>query len=167
MQIIVYRKVLLNYIMEKLLLILILLTPLNVLGTDIPSVFDGRWNVTDFIGVRFFEDFQHHQNDETKYQEFLKGSSEGTFYNCDFKGQSKGYNTYSIDEFLNNSEMKLFKKYKDELQLTKETIFVHRINCTGSNDTLYPFVTQYGTNKAYFPFDRGIYVLEHDYVGFK
>ena len=41
--------------MKKLLLILILLTPLNVLGTDIPSVFDGRWNVIDFIGERFWE----------------------------------------------------------------------------------------------------------------
>ena len=47
--------------MKKLLLILILLTPLNVLGTDIPSVFDGRWNVIDFIGERFWEDSQHHQ----------------------------------------------------------------------------------------------------------
>ena len=149
--------------MKKLLLTLILFIPLNVLGTDIPSVFDGRWNVIDFIGERFWEDSQHHQKDESKYQEFLQGSSEGTFYNCNYKGQTKGYNTYGINEFLNNSEMKLFKKYKNELHFTKDNIFVHRINCTGSNDTLYPFVTQYGTNKAYYPFERGIYVLEYNF----
>ena len=152
--------------MKKLLLILVFLTPFNVYGFYAPLI-EVKWNVIDFVGVRYWTDSRHHKSDETKYQEFIQGSSEGTFLNCDYQGQTYTYNRYDIDDFLNNKEMYLFKKYKKELKISNDTIFVHRIYCTGTNDALYPFITQKDSKRAYYPFEEGIYVLEYEERGFK
>ena len=42
-----------------------------------------------------------------KDQEFFKGWAEGVFYECDYKGQSKIFTHYQLEEFLENLKLKL------------------------------------------------------------
>ena len=100
--------------------------------------------------------------------------AKGIFYSCDYGGQIKTYNTYSLDEFLTNKEFDLFAKYKDQLFKIKNKpvapseVFVHRITCNGKDDpkkrqVLYPFVTLGDSEKwkkAFYLFEEAIYILK-------
>ena len=98
-----------------------------------------------------------------KTQEFYKGWSEGVFYSCDYAGQSKTYNTYITEEFLNNKEFSVFKK--SNIKFINKKIFVHRITCNGKEGfdrkVMYPFITQNNSKKGYYLFEGAIYILEY------
>ena len=58
--------------------------------------------------------------------------------------------------------MDIFKKFKNELNLVSEEIYVHRITCAKTNSTFYPFITQSDSNKGYYLFEGGVYILEYE-----
>jgi len=120
---------------------------------------DANWQVVRFIGESHFLD---PQDITEKYQSFYKGEATGTFYNCNYGGQVKTYNTYSYDEFFRNKEMELFIKYSEELKFEKKDIYVHKVSCAKTRQVIYPFVTQSGTKRAFYPFESGIFVLEYE-----
>ena len=96
----------------------------------------------------------------------MYGYSEGIFYNCGYEGQSYTYTKYeSLDEFLENKEFLLFKKYSKNMQLLNDNIYVHRITCNGNNEinrkVFYPFVTFENSNIGYYLFEGAIYKLQY------
>ena len=121
---------------------------------------DTKWQVTGFVGEAWFADTGKIIG---QTQEFFKGWAQGIFYNCDYAGQSMTYTAYSPADFLANPEFDLFKRAK--VSLGDGTVFVHRISCNGKDAAgrrvLYPFVTQQGTNKAYYLFEGAIYLLAY------
>ena len=76
------------------------------------DMIDVTWYVDSFVGDPVFADPKKILGQR---QMFYKGIAEGIFYSCDYGGQVKTYNTYSLDEFLTNKEFDLFAKYKDQL----------------------------------------------------
>ena len=147
--------------MKKLLLILFVLFSLFI-DVKAQSI-DRNWTIIEFYGEEWYcskEDIIH------QTQEFYKGWSDGAFYKCDYAGQSATYNKYTLTEFLNNPEFKLFKKYQDLLDLKDDIIFVHRITCDGDSNmnerrVLYPFITTKNSKKSYYIYEAGIFVLEY------
>ena len=140
----------------KKLLVITFLCSLNLQANFLAT----KWDLVKFVGERWQSKwYEEHQDLKDKYQSFYKGYAEGMFYECDAKGQSYIYNTYTPDEFFSNPEMELFKKNKEELNFSEENIFVHRITCAKTSDALYPFVTQEKNKNAFYQFEGGIYVL--------
>ena len=86
------------------------------------------WVVDSFVGDPIFADPKKILGQS---QMFYKGMAKGIFYSCDYGGQIKTYNTYSLDEFLKNKEFDLFAKYNDQLFRIKNKpvapseVFVH------------------------------------------
>ena len=119
-----------------------------------------KWKVVGFVGEPWFADTKSIIG---KTQSFEGGWSEGIFYSCDYAGQSMTYNTYSVEEFLNNKEFYLFKELN--IKFIKEKIYVHRISCNGKKDfqrkVMHPFVTQENSKKGYYLFEGAIYILEY------
>ena len=130
---------------------------------------DTKWTVTGYFGELWFAD---EEDILGKQQEFFKGWADGVFYSCDYAGQSKTYNTYTIQEFLENSEFglvnqdKAFSKVFAENGLFNQNtkVFVHRITCNGikvgDRRVLYPFITVDGTNKAFYVYEGAIITLK-------
>ena len=132
---------------------------------------DTNWTVTGYFGELWFAE---EEDILGKQQEFFKGWADGTFYSCDHAGQSKTYNTYTIEEFLGNKEFglvnqdKAFSKvFVENGLLNKNTeVFVHRITCNGrkvsDRKVLYPFITVNGSNKAFYVYEGAIIILKFD-----
>ncbi len=154
---------------------LLLLAPLILLTMLLPAkadMIDVTWYVDSFVGDPIFADPKKILGQR---QMFYKGMAKGVFYSCDYEGQIKTYNTYSLDDFLTNKEFDLFAKYKDQLfkiknkSLVPSEVFVHRITCNGKDDpnkrrVLYPFVTLGDSEKwqrAFYLFEEAIYILKY------
>ena len=123
---------------------------------------DKKWKVKSYIGETWYAEPDTIIG-ESQY--FEKGWGEGIFFNCEFKGLSKTYNIYSLDEFFKNKEFKLFKKLKDKIEFKDTNIYVHRITCEGDGtkdrSLMYPFVTFENWNVGYYLFEGAIYTLEY------
>lgn len=61
--------------------------------------------------------------------------AEGVFYNCDYAGQSSTHTRYDNDAFFANPEFELFLPLREEMTLSSEALFVHRITCEGGGKT--------------------------------
>ncbi|MFL2548750.1 MAG: hypothetical protein ACJ0QX_00750 [Gammaproteobacteria bacterium] len=89
----------------KLLTICLLLFTFQVHANFI----EAKWKVVGFVGEPWFADTNSIIG---KFQSFSGGWSKGVFYSCDFAGQSMLYNTYSIEQFLNNKYRYFYASYK-------------------------------------------------------
>ena len=153
----------------------VLLTVLFLLNLIIPvraDYVDTVWIVDSFVGDPTFADPKKILGQR---QMFYKGSAKGVFYSCDYAGQTRTYNRYSFDAFLNNKEFDLFDKYKEQLFKIKNKIavpsevYVHRITCNGKDDSkkrrvLYPFITLGDYEKwqrAFYLYEEAIYILKY------
>ena len=111
--------------MKKLLLFLIFLFP----SISYSNVYDGIWEVTDVVGETWFSLKKRHIG---KTQQFYKGFADGVFFNCNYRGLVTTINRYTLDEFLNKKEFRLFRKYQDELDIVGTKLSVTRKTCTGN-----------------------------------
>ena len=158
----------LNKILTKVVAVGFLLTFPTILSAQ---YIDTKWTVTGYFGELWFAE---EEDILGKYQEFYKGWADGVFYSCDYAGQSKTYNTYTIKELLGNKEFGLvnqdraFSKVFAENGLTNENtkVFVHRITCNGKKvserKVLYPFITVDRSNKAFYVYEGAIITLKFD-----
>tara|TARA_B100000524_G_scaffold318886_1_gene198589 strand:- start:119 stop:607 length:489 start_codon:yes stop_codon:yes gene_type:complete len=158
----------LNKKIKKLVILGFLLTLPSILNAQ---YIDTKWTVTGYFGELWFAE---EEDILGKQQEFFKGWADGVFYSCDYAGQSATYNTYTIQEFLENREFglvnqnKAFSKVFAENGLLNENteVFVHRITCNGKKISdrrvLYPFITVDGTNKAFYVYEGAIITLKFD-----
>lgn len=141
------------------LLVFLLLLLCSIPNISNAMFVDTDWQVKAVTGKAWFADPEQIIG---KQQSLYKGWAEGVFYNCDYAGQSKTYNTYTAEEFLDNKEFKLFSELN--IPLTSEPLYVHRITCNGKEgqyrQVLYPFITQGHEQKAYYIFEGAIYTLE-------
>ena len=123
---------------------------------------DTTWTVIGWTGEVWYANTQ---NIVGKSQAFFKGEASGTFYSCDFAGQSSTYTTYAtVDAFLANPEFELFKPAEKDLRLSGPKVFVHRITCDGDGNpakrrVLYPFVTTEKRHSAYYLYEGGYFSL--------
>lgn len=122
---------------------------------------DTRWSVVGFTGEAWFI---NSQSVIGQSQTFNRGFSEGVFYNCDYAGQSSMYTRYDNDAFFANPEFELFLPLREEMTLSSEGLFVHRITCEGSGNpaqrrVMYPFVTNEARKSAWYLFEGGIFTL--------
>lgn len=142
--------------MKKLLLILMLLP--TIIFADF---IEAKWEVKSFVGE---QSFAEERPVIGKSQSFDGGYAVGVFYNCEFAGQVMTYTKYTLNEFLANKEFDIFKQYQKELKFDSDEIFVHRISCNGKTDgdraLIYPFVTTGKRQKAYYLFEKAIYILK-------
>ena len=142
--------------MKKLLLLILFIFP----TISYSNFYDGLWKVTDVVGESWFSLSKRHIG---KTQEFYKGYADGVFFTCNYKGLETTRNSFTLNEFLNKKEFKLFKKHKAELGLKEEgKVAVTRQNCTGNsfNKEMYPIVTFTDWNKAYHLKNGVIFVME-------
>ncbi|MBB95524.1 MAG: hypothetical protein CML68_13160 [Rhodobacteraceae bacterium] len=122
---------------------------------------DTRWSVVGFTGEAWVI---NPQSIIGQSQTFNRGFAEGVFYNCDYSGQSSTYTRYDNDAFFANPEFELFKSLRNELTLSSETLFVHRITCEGDGNpanrrVMYPFVTNEARKSAWYIFEGGVFSL--------
>jgi hypothetical protein len=144
--------------MKKNLALLLLLFLFPTISYS--NFYDGIWKVTDVVGESWFSLNKRHIG---KTQEFYKGYADGVFFTCNYKGLVTTSDSYPLNEFLNKTEFKLFKKYKAELDLKEEgNTIVTRKTCTGNsfNKEMYPIVTFTDWNKAYHLKNSAIFVME-------
>ncbi len=116
--------------------------------------------MTDVVGESWFSLSKRHIG---KTQEFYKGYADGVFFTCNYKGLETTRNSFTLNEFLNKKEFKIFKKHKAELGLKEEgKVAVTRQMCTGNsfNKEMYPIVTFTDWNKAYHLKNGVIFVME-------
>lgn len=128
----------------------------------IAQTIDADWTVTAFSGEALFVDPQKVIG---TVQSFNGGYSEGPFYACNFGGQSMGYTTYDMVEFINSRAFELFLPAHAEISQTGSKVFVHRISCNGDDDplsrrALYPFITVDDAPIAWYPFEEGVFKME-------
>ena len=124
---------------------------------------DTRWSVIGFIGEAWFID---PQSVIDRSQTFNRGYAEGVFFNCDYAGQSSTYTRYDNDTFFANPEFELFLPLREEMTLSSETLFVHRITCEGGGNpakrrVMYPFVTNEARKSAWYLFEGGVFSLHN------
>ncbi|WP_209833798.1 hypothetical protein [Ruegeria sp. HKCCE3926] len=122
---------------------------------------DTQWSVVGFTGEAWFIDAQDVIGQS---QTFNRGFAEGVFYNCDYAGQSSTYTRYDNDEFFANPEFELFLPLHEEMTLSSDTLFVHRITCEGEGNpaqrrVMYPFVTNEARKSAWYLFEGGVFSL--------
>ena len=122
---------------------------------------DTRWSVVGFTGEAWVI---NPQSIIGQSQTFNRGFAEGVLYNCDYSGQSSTYTRYDNDAFFANPEFELFKSLRNELTLSSETLFVHRITCEGDGNpanrrVMYPFVTNEARKSAWYIFEGGVFSL--------
>ena len=150
---------------KKLLFIFILITvfPNSAYSAPVDNV---RWEVIKFVGDKWNTKPKNIIGKFQTWERYMP--TEGVFYNCPTQtnvnaSESKTYNTYKLDEFLENKKFKLFKKYRKQLGLPNANYYVQRITCEGDDkyrSVLYPFITPNKNDVAYYPFEGGIYVLK-------
>ena len=150
--------------MKKLLIFLIFLIP----SISYSNVYDGIWEVTDVVGESWFSLKKRHIG---KTQEFYKGFADGVFFSCNYRGLVTTGNRYTLDEFLNKKEFRLFRKYQDELDMVGTKVSVTRKTCTGNylanRKVMYPIVNFENWDKAFYLSNRVIYVMEQDWSYYK
>lgn len=122
---------------------------------------DTRWSVVGFTGEAWFINTQSAIGQS---QTFNRGYAEGVFYSCDFAGQSSTYTRYDNDAFFANPEFELFLPLREEITLSSEALFVHRITCEGGGNpakrrVMYPFVTNEARKSAWYLFEGGVFSL--------
>lgn len=122
---------------------------------------DTRWSVVGFTGEAWFI---NSQSVIGQSQTFNRGFAEGVFYNCDYAGQSSTYTRYDNDAFFANPEFELFLPLREEMTLSSEALFVHRITCEGGDSpakrrVMYPFVTNEARKSAWYLFEGGVFSL--------
>lgn len=86
------------------------------------------------------------------------------FYNCDYAGQFSTYTRYDNDAFFANPEFELFLPLREEMTLSSDTLFVHRITCEGGGNpakrrVMFPFVTNEARKSAWYLFEGGVFSL--------
>ena len=127
------------------------------------NFYDGIWEVTDVVGESWFSLKKRHIG---KTQEFWKGYAGGVFFTCNYKGLVTTRDSYTIDEFLNEKEFRLFNKHKDELDMEGTEISVTRKTCTGnylaSRKEMYPIVNFENWDKAFYLSNGVIFVMEQE-----
>jgi len=155
-------------IINRLVVVGLLLTFPSILSAQ---YIDTKWTVTGYFGELWYAEEEEILG---KQQEFFKGWADGVFYSCDYAGQSKTYNAYTIKEFLGNKEFELvnedeaFSKVFAENGLVNENtkVFVHRITCNGKKvvdrRVLYPFITVDGFNRGFYVYEGAIITLKFD-----
>jgi hypothetical protein len=122
---------------------------------------DTRWSVVGFTGEAWFIDSQSVIGQP---QTFNRGYAEGVFYNCDYGGQSSTYTQYDNDTFFANPEFDVFVPLREQMMLSSESLFVHRITCEGGGNpaerrVMYPFVTNEARKSAWYLFEGGVFSL--------
>lgn len=122
---------------------------------------DRHWSVVGFTGEAWFINTQSVIGQS---QTFNRGYAEGVFYNCDYAGQSSTYIRYDNDAFFANREFELFLPLREEMTLSSEALFVHRITCEGGGNpakrrVMYPFVTNEARKSAWYLFEGGVFSL--------
>ena len=127
------------------------------------NFYDGIWEVTDVVGESGFSLKKRHIG---KTQEFYKGYAGGVFFTCNYKGLVTTRDSYTIDEFLNKEEFRLFSKHKDELDMEGTEVSVTRKTCTGnylaSRKEMYPIVNFENWDRAFYLSNGVIFVMEQD-----
>ena len=127
------------------------------------NFYDGIWEVTDVVGESGFSLKKRHIG---KTQEFYKGYAGGVFFTCNYRGMVTTRDSYTIDEFLNKEEFRLFSKHKDELDMEGTEVSVTRKTCTGnylaSRKEMYPIVNFENWDKAFYLSNGVIFVMEQD-----
>ena len=127
------------------------------------NFYDGIWEVTDVVGESWFSLKKRHIG---KTQEFWKGYAGGVFFTCNYKGLVTTRDSYTLDEFLNKKEFRLFSKHKDELDMEGTEVSVTRKTCTGnylaSRKEMYPIVNFENWDKAFYLSNGVIFVMEQD-----
>ena len=131
------------------------------------NVYDGIWEVTDVVGERWFSLKKRHIG---KTQELWKGYAGGVFFTCNAKGMVRTSKDYTLDEFLNTKEFRLFNKHKDELDLVGTKVSVTKKTCTGnylaSRKEMYPIVTFEDWDRAFYLSKGVIFVMEQDWSSY-
>ena len=131
------------------------------------NFYDGIWEVTDVVGESWFSLKKRHIG---KTQEFWKGYAGGVFFTCNYKGLVTTRDSYTIDEFLNKEEFRLFRKHQDELDSEGTEVSVTRKTCTGnylaSRKEMYPIVNFENWDKAFYLSNGVIFVMEQDWSSF-
>ena len=122
---------------------------------------DTRWSVVGFTGEAWFI---NPQSVISQSQTFNRGYAEGVFYNCDYAGQSSTYTRYDNDAFFANPEFELFLPLREEMTLSSEELFVHRVTCEGGvnpakRQVMYPLVTNEARKSAWYLFEGGVFSL--------
>ena len=149
--------------MKKLLLVLIFLFP----SISYSNLYDGIWEVTDVVGESWFSLKKRHIG---KTQEFYKGYAGGVFFTCNDWGMLTTGNTYTLDEFLNKKEFRLFRKYQDELDIVGTKLSVTRKTCIrnylANRKVMYPIVNFENCDKAFYLSNRVIYVMEQNWSSY-
>ena len=127
------------------------------------NFYDGIWEVTDVVGESWFSLKKRHIG---KTQEFWKGFADGVFFTCNYRGMVTTRDSYTIDEFLNKKEFRLFRKHQGELDLEGTEVSVTRKTCTGnylaSRKKMYPIVNFENWDKAFYLSNGVIFVMEQD-----
>lgn len=122
---------------------------------------DTRWSVVGFNGEAWFI---NPQSVIGQSQSFNSGYAEGVFYNCVYAGQSFTYTRYENAAFFANPEFELFLPLHEEMTLSSDALYVHRITCEGGGDpakrrVMYPFVTNEARKSAWYLFEGGVFSL--------
>ena len=127
------------------------------------NFYDGIWEVTDVVGESWFSLKKRHIG---KTQEFWKGYAGGVFFTCNYKGLVTTRDSYTLDEFLNKKEFRLFSKHKDELDMEGTEVSVTRKTCTGnylaSRKEMYPIVNFENWDKAFYLSNGVIFVMKQE-----
>jgi len=144
----------------SLLIVLFVLFP----SISYSNLYDGIWEVTDVVGERWFSLKKRHIG---KTQEFYKGYAGGVFFTCNYRGMVTTSKDYTLDEFLNTKEFRLFSKHKDELDMVGTKVSVTRKTCTGNylanRKVMYPIVNFENWDKAFYLSKGVIFVMEQDW----
>jgi len=147
----------------SLLIVFFVLLP----GISYSNFYDGIWEVSDVVGESWFSLKKRHIG---KTQEFWKGYAGGVFFTCNAKGLVTTRDSYTLDEFLNKEEFRLFSKHKDELDLEGTEVSVTRKTCTGnylaSRKEMYPIVTFEDWDRAFYLSKGVIFVMEQDWSSY-
>ena len=127
------------------------------------NFYDGIWEVTDVVGESWFSLKKRHIG---KTQEFWKGYAGGVFFTCNYKGLVTTRDSYTLDEFLNKKEFRLFRKHQNKLDLEGTEVSVTRKTCNGnylaSRKEMYPIVNFENWDKAFYLSNGVIFVMEQD-----
>ncbi|MDD9709714.1 hypothetical protein PVW53_14015 [Seohaeicola sp. SP36] len=135
-----------------------------IFSTPVSADFiDTQWSVVGFNGEAWFINTQGIIGQS---QTFNRGYAEGVFYNCDYAGQSSTYTRYDNNTFFANPEFELFLPLREEMTLSSETLFVHRITCEGGGNpaqrrVMYPFITNEARKSAWYLFEGGVFSLHN------
>jgi hypothetical protein len=127
------------------------------------NFYDGIWEVTDVVGESWFSLKKRHIG---KTQEFWKGYAGGVFFTCNYKGLVTTRDSYTLDEFLNKKEFRLFRKHQNKLDSEGTEVSVTRETCTGnylaSRKEMYPIVNFENWDKAFYLSNGVIFVMEQE-----